>query len=173
MDIATPKRAWDELVQQVNSKLDYNVPGSESFDWDLMKASSKRGEIKYRFRPQIRISTVIFSADCRDMRVTLLHEMAHYIAYYQFDDRGHGPDWKQTFRRLLDAAGMKDVRVERSRQPLGEAAERVASSRPYRYFCECPARTLENGGYGIRSRRSLDGRRCGRCGTTLSLHIEK
>lgn len=172
MDIATPKRAWDELVQQVNSKLDYNVPESDQFDWDLMRATSKGGEIKYRTRPQIRISTLIFPADCPDMRVILLHEMAHFIAYYQFRERGHGAVWKRTFRQLLDAAGMEDVSASRTRQSTDEAADRVVSARPYRYFCECPSRTLANGGYGSRSRRSLDGRKCPKCGV-LNLYIER
>lgn len=170
MDISTPKKVWDELVATIG---DERIPDSTGFGWGLMAATSKSGEIKYGDRPTIRISSIAHTGDSTELRITLIHEMAHYFCWYHLGRvRGHGPVWKATHRRLLNAAGMKDVVVSRTAQRTESSARRIDAAKPYRYFCECPARTLANGGYGSRSRRSLDGRKCAKCGT-LSLHIEK
>lgn len=170
---STIRNLWDELRQ----KSPFPVCESDQINVRLSRAKTLGGQMSYGAVPTLSISTVLHPEANDDLRVTILHEMAHLISWRTFSVRGHGPQWKKVFRQLLDANGFDKVPTSRTLVAAdGSAYERppgAVRTQGFMYYCQCKGRTEADGGYGIRTRRSLDGRVCRRCRTTVGCVVVK
>lgn len=69
-----------------------------TFGWSTRKAAL--GDCSYRDR-HLRLSSVFLNARTLDEQInTITHEMAHAIAWTDFNERGHGATWKRVHRQL-------------------------------------------------------------------------
>ncbi|WZW73111.1 protein SprT [Vibrio phage TCU-VP03-AIR1] len=69
-----------------------------SFEFSTRKAAL--GDCNYRTKV-LRLSEVYLNARTKEEQInTITHEMAHAIAYTDFNERGHGAIWKRVHRQL-------------------------------------------------------------------------
>lgn len=171
----TISRLWNEFREPVSKAVGTTIPKSSEIRITISTATTNRAKFITRpgQRPELRVSNQ-FGGETHDLRITIIHEMCHYLAH------GHGFAWQTLYRKALDACGYRNQPATRL-HPAYQAADhpeleilpdavrpiRPARKEGWRYFCECPDRTLEKGGYGVRSRRSADGRTCSGCRTVL------
>lgn len=174
------KREWNRLAAVVSEVLGRSIPEFDELDFQWDNATSRTaavgpgpfGQVKLRLS-KVNTPPVV----THDFTIVLAHEMCHVDLY------NHGAKWKKDFRTVLDALGYVNHPVN-----TGSLAY-VASDHPHlpvlpqfvpnplrrgwMYFCECPGRTEKDGGYGIRSRRSLDGRQCRDCNALQVVWVPK
>jgi len=90
-----PDAAVDEIVELLFAHSDLSLKITR-------ERSTKLGDYKKVNRFQHRIS-VNYNLNPYQFLITLLHEIAHYLAYKEYGRKikPHGKEWKYTFSRLL------------------------------------------------------------------------
>lgn len=164
------------MREPVSQALGVQIPRSSDIRISLSPMTSATAKIFQRrgSRPELRVARE-YVKDSHDFRITIIHEMCHLTA-----PNGHGPIWVAHFRKALDACGYVLHPAERTytvfsaemhpHLPTLEEGRRTKSG--WMYICECPGRSQAEGGYGVRSRRSLDGRTCPRCKTLNVVYVK-
>lgn len=177
-DIATE---WDRIAEMATARLRRPFPLFDQINFSFDNATSRL--IGVREAPfgrfDLRISRrYLPPAMTHDLIIALTHEMAH------IGDLTHGKKWQRDFKIMLNGLGYTKHPVSTGYVPYSAAdhpsmpillEHEITFERTegWMYYCNCPTRTAEAGGYGVRSRRSLEGRICKDCGVLHVQYIRK
>lgn len=183
-------REWDRLRPLVAPHLSVDVPEGSTllFKWD--RAKSRMAALGNHFsNPELRVSRAAAPPELtHDFTILLIHEMCHLPdvenAFLGEPIIAHRAPWKKAFRAALDAAGytahpvttvyVPYVQSDHPHMPIRlEHATADIPRSGWMYYCDCPEHDESAGGYGIRSRRSLDGRICKHCNSLHVIWVDK
>ncbi|ALP47414.1 hypothetical protein phiST2_0307 [Vibrio phage phi-ST2] len=73
---------------------------AEGWSFEFSKRKAALGDCNYRTKT-LRLSEKFLNARTKEEQInTITHEMAHAIAYTDYNERGHGAIWKRVHRQL-------------------------------------------------------------------------
>lgn len=133
---AEDKSRISQKVEELYQKAKTIFPNLEKWNrpsWDA-KVTGTTGGYAYLLQNRISLNAGLFNRN-KDyfFNDTIPHEMAHLIAFIVYKERGHGPAWKNTMKRL----GYEPTRCHS--MDVSETKRKMTLQR-WVYKCGCPGK---------------------------------